>query len=53
MIINGANIFVSHQLNQRSLESLQFIEKKENVILVGSPGTGKSHLATALGQKSL
>jgi DNA replication protein DnaC len=26
----------------------EFIDKRENVILVGNPGTGKSHLATAL-----
>ncbi len=33
----------------RKLESLDFIEAKENVILIGNPGTGKSHLAIALG----
>lgn len=35
-----------------SIEDLQngtFIEKKENLILYGSVGTGKTHLATALG----
>jgi len=26
----------------------EFVDKRENVILVGNPGTGKSHLATAL-----
>jgi DNA replication protein DnaC len=26
----------------------EYIDKKENVLLVGNPGTGKSHLATAL-----
>ena len=26
----------------------EFIDKRENVLLVGNPGTGKSHLATAL-----
>ena len=31
------------------LMSLRFIEDKDNVIFVGSPGTGKTHLATALG----
>lgn len=31
------------------LESLDFIDAKENVILIGNPGTGKSHLAIALG----
>lgn len=40
------------QLNRESLESLRFIDKKENVILTGAPGTGKSHLVTALGRKA-
>lgn len=31
------------------LETLQFISKKENVILIGTPGAGKTHYATALG----
>ncbi|MDO6658745.1 IS21-like element helper ATPase IstB [Anaerobacillus sp. 1_MG-2023] len=31
---------------------LSFIEKGENVVLVGSPGTGKTHLATGLGRKA-
>jgi len=32
--------------------SLSFIEKGESVVLVGSPGTGKTHLATGLGRKA-
>ena len=35
------------------LETLKFIEKKENIILVGSPGSGKTHYATALGIKAI
>jgi DNA replication protein DnaC len=31
----------------------QFINKKENVILIGNPGTGKTHLAIGLAQKAL
>ena len=27
----------------------QYIEKRESVILIGHPGTGKTHIATALG----
>ena len=32
-----------------SLSSLDFVRDKENLILIGNPGVGKSHLATALG----
>lgn len=35
------------------LVTCQFIRTKENVILVGSSGTGKTHLAIALGLKAL
>jgi DNA replication protein DnaC len=35
------------------LETLQFISKKENIILMGSPGCGKSHYATALGIEAI
>ena len=31
------------------LATLRFMEDKSNVIFMGSPGTGKTHLATALG----
>jgi len=31
------------------LRTLDFIKEKENIILIGNPGTGKSHLAIALG----
>lgn len=31
------------------LASLRFIESKSNIIFIGSPGVGKTHLATALG----
>ena len=34
------------------LTSLDFIKNGQNVILAGSPGTGKSHLATGLGIKA-
>ena len=32
-----------------SLKQCEFIEKKENLILYGAVGTGKTHLATAIG----
>jgi len=37
----------------KALAGCDFVEKKENVILVGQPGTGKTHLATGLGMKAL
>lgn len=46
------DIVLPPQLNQNCLEDLLFIESKENVVLVGNPGTGKTHLAIALGRKT-
>lgn len=34
------------------LERLEFIEKRENLILLGTPGAGKTHYAIALGIKA-
>ena len=34
------------------LDTLNFIEKKENIILVGTPGAGKTHYAIGLGIKA-
>lgn len=33
----------------RELKTLKFIEEKENVILIGNPGTGKTHFSIGLG----
>ena len=33
----------------KSLESLDFIRHKENLVLIGNPGVGKTHFAIALG----
>ncbi len=38
-----------NQMQVQELANLQFIKNKENVILIGSPGTGKTHLAISLG----
>jgi DNA replication protein DnaC len=37
----------------RELASLRFLEHKENVILLGPPGVGKTHLAIALGVEAI
>lgn len=34
------------------LETLEFIRQKRNIVFYGNPGTGKTHLATALGIKA-
>lgn len=34
------------------LETLKFVDNKENIILVGTPGSGKTHYSIALGVKS-
>ena len=36
----------------QELAGLAFIERRENVIFLGPSGTGKSHLATALGVRA-
>jgi DNA replication protein DnaC len=37
----------------RELSGLSFVERAENVILLGPPGVGKTHLAIALGIKAV
>jgi len=37
----------------RELAGLGFVERAENVILLGPPGVGKTHLAVALGVKAV
>lgn len=36
----------------RELSGLRFVERNENVILLGPPGVGKTHLSIALGVKA-
>ena len=37
------------ELSVDDLKECTFIENKQNLILLGKPGTGKTHLATAIG----
>lgn len=36
----------------KELSTLQFMDKQENIILIGKTGVGKSHIATAIGMKA-
>lgn len=46
------DICLPPHLNKEELMSLDFIKHHENIILVGAPGTGKTHLASALGRSA-
>ena len=44
--------FASSEINEASVQQLHrgsFMEGADNVVLIGGPGTGKTHVATALG----
>ncbi|MGF2773321.1 IS21-like element helper ATPase IstB, partial [Bacillus cereus] len=48
----GDQIHLPATVNQEQICDLQFLQGKQNLLLLGSPGTGKTHLATALGLKA-
>jgi DNA replication protein DnaC len=43
----AAQVSINEQLVRELLRG-EYIGKRENLLLVGNPGTGKTHLATAL-----
>lgn len=42
-----------HEALVRELHRCEFVERTHNVVLVGGPGTGKTHLATAPGVRAI
>lgn len=46
------NIELPNGLTKEYMEELQFLKQKENLIFLGSVGTGKTHLATAIALKA-
>ncbi len=48
--------FKSSDVNEATVKQLHrgaFMENAENVVLIGGPGTGKSHIATAIGVQAI
>jgi replication-associated recombination protein RarA len=37
----------------RQLHRCEFIDEANNIVLVGGPGTGKTHIATAIGVQAI
>jgi DNA replication protein DnaC len=53
--LSGFN-FAASEVNEalmRQLHRCEFMDAAENVILIGGPGTGKSHVATAIGIQAI
>jgi DNA replication protein DnaC len=48
----GAQSKLDHKLVEE-LATLRFVEEAAHVLLIGPPGVGKTHLATALGHKAV
>ncbi len=48
--------FAASEINEASLRQLhrcEFMDGAQNVVLIGGPGTGKTHAATALGTQAI
>jgi DNA replication protein DnaC len=53
--LNGFD-FSSSQVNEalvRQLHRCDFLEQANNIVMVGGPGTGKTHIATAIGVQAI
>ena len=46
---NSDHLSIELKQKIRELSTLEFIDNKENIILIGNPGTGKTALSVALG----
>lgn len=48
----GSSLRLPQTVTKGQLEDLEFIKAHQNLVLVGAPGTGKTHLASALGRRA-